>query len=197
MKDALVIVAHPDDETIWMGGTILQSPKINWTIISLCRKDDSDRAPKFERVCRVLNAKAIISDLDDELLKPLPLEQVAQKIKSLLPKTNYDFIYTHGQNGEYGHIRHKEVHKAVKQLIQSKQLNSKKLFFFAYSPTNESPPSNAELKLAKPDKHASERVHVRGDNFKKKKTLVRETYGFGGDSFEVVSCTNVETFNLF
>ena len=66
-KTALCIVAHPDDETIWMGGTIMKN-NYNWTIICLCRKNDLDRSPKFKKVCDYYKAKSIISDLDDEKL---------------------------------------------------------------------------------------------------------------------------------
>ena len=45
-KKALIIVAHPDDETIWMGGTILKYTELEWTIYSLCRASDKDREPK-------------------------------------------------------------------------------------------------------------------------------------------------------
>ena len=65
-KRALVIVAHPDDETIWMGGTILSLKNTDWTIFSLCRKNDEDRAPKFKKVCAYYNAHSLISDLEDE-----------------------------------------------------------------------------------------------------------------------------------
>ena len=41
-------------------------PDWNWTIISLCRKDDKDRAPKFRKVCKKLGAKCTMSDLEDE-----------------------------------------------------------------------------------------------------------------------------------
>ena len=81
MKEALVIVAHPDDETIWMGGFILKNSKWAWTIISLCRKNDRDRMPKFLDVCKFYKANAIISDLDDEELKPLPINETIEKIK--------------------------------------------------------------------------------------------------------------------
>ena len=36
-KKAAVIVAHPDDETLWAGGTIMMGRDYNWQIISLCR----------------------------------------------------------------------------------------------------------------------------------------------------------------
>jgi hypothetical protein len=34
---AAIIVAHPDDETIWSGGLILKKPEWQWTVLSLCR----------------------------------------------------------------------------------------------------------------------------------------------------------------
>ena len=40
-RKAAVIVAHPDDETLWAGGTILMHPETKWTIIALCRKNSS------------------------------------------------------------------------------------------------------------------------------------------------------------
>ena len=48
-KSVLIIVAHPDDETLWAGGTILSHPEWSVFVISLCRASDTDRAPKFNR----------------------------------------------------------------------------------------------------------------------------------------------------
>ena len=64
-KRVLVVVAHPDDETIWMGGTLLKNLN-NWnlTILSLCRKYDKDRAPKFKKVCKILKAKCFMLNLE-------------------------------------------------------------------------------------------------------------------------------------
>ena len=62
---AAIIVAHPDDESIWSGGLILQKPDWEWTVLSLCRADDPDRSRKFESVSGLLGFDAFISDVDD------------------------------------------------------------------------------------------------------------------------------------
>jgi len=36
-----IIVAHPDDETLWAGGTILNHPYWKFFITCLCRTNDS------------------------------------------------------------------------------------------------------------------------------------------------------------
>ena len=41
-KSVAVIVAHPDDETLWAGGTILNHPSWHWFVACLCRGNDQD-----------------------------------------------------------------------------------------------------------------------------------------------------------
>ena len=101
-SEALIIVAHPDDETIWMGGTILRNKDWKWTILSLTRGSDVDRKPKFENVCQIYNAKALISNLDDELLQPLDINDIINTIKASLSQKKYDFIFTHGKMANMG-----------------------------------------------------------------------------------------------
>src|SRR3989344_6746174 len=108
IKKALVIVAHPDDETIWMGSTILKNKDYDWTILSLCRKNDKDRFPKFMKVCSLYGANGIINNMDDESIMKLSISKVREKILEVLKNLEYDYIYTHGENGEYGHQRHIE-----------------------------------------------------------------------------------------
>ena len=128
-RTALVIVVHPDDEIIWCGGLMLQNPGWEWSVLSLSRKDDPDRCPKFHRVCNLLGAKAYISDLDDSS-PPKPINwrrEIATRVIECLAQDNWDLLITHGDNGEYGHQRHQEVHAEVLSLISKGILDCKEL----------------------------------------------------------------------
>jgi len=138
IKSVAVIIAHPDDETLWAGGTILDHPSWNWFIVCLCRKNDADRAPKFHTVLKLLHAEGIMGDLDDgPEQKPLTENEVEQAILDLLPSTYYDLVITHNPNGEYTkHLRHEEISKAVITLWNSGKINAGELWTFAYEDGN-------------------------------------------------------------
>jgi len=186
-KKVLVIVAHPDDETIWMGGTLLANRnRWNATIISLCRKYDKDRSPRFKKVCKILKAKCFMSDLEDEKLNKIPLNEVIKRIKKYLNK-KYDYIFTHGKNGEYGHIRHIDVSLAVAEMLKKKILSCKKIFFFSYQ-------KKSGICYAR--KNSDKFIKLSHNFLEKKKDLIIKTYGFKKKSFEDLCCRSTESFNV-
>ena len=189
-KTVAVIVAHPDDETLWAGGTILNNPSWECFIISLCRKNDTDRAPKFYKVLKNLNAKGIMGDLDDGAEQtPLPEKEVEKAILDLLPQNHFDLIITHNPKGEYTkHLRHEEISKAVIMLWNKGIIISKELWTFAYEDGN-------KAYFPKAIKDASIYEILDQKIWLEKYRLITQTYGFDTHSWEAQTTPKEEAFN--
>ena len=189
-SSALIIVAHPDDETIWMGGTILMHPDVNWTIFSLCRLSDDDRRPKFRRVCRRYGARSVMADLEDEGIMGVreSVDKIAQLIKQRLSGQHFDYIFTHGKNGDYGHKRHIGVHRAVKKLVHENYFAEQSVFYFSYKKNGKKSPS------MEPTDEADYFLHLNKEIYQEKRRIVAEIHGYPLDGIDVNLCTKVEAF---
>jgi LmbE family N-acetylglucosaminyl deacetylase len=191
-KNVAVVVAHPDDETLWAGGTILSHPSWNCFIVSLCRGNDKERAPKFYQALEVLKSEGKMGDLDDGPdQNPLNEEEVEQTILDLLPEKHYDLIISHNPNGEYTrHLRHEEVSKAVINLWNKSKISADELRTFAYEDGQKKyyprPMENAAVYRT-----LTKRIWLR------KYSILRETYGFEKESWEVQTTSRDEAFWQF
>jgi LmbE family N-acetylglucosaminyl deacetylase len=191
-KQVAVIVAHPDDETLWAGGTILSHPLWSFYVVSLCRASDEDRAPRFMQALRVLKADGIMGDMDDGPDQyPLEETEVEDSIIRMLPRKHFDLIISHNPNGEYTrHLRHEEVSRAVIRLWASGKIKGSILWTFAYEDGgkkyNPRPIESADIY----------RVLTRRIWLRKYRTIT-ETYGFDKDSFEAVTTPRAEAFWQF
>jgi LmbE family N-acetylglucosaminyl deacetylase len=190
--NALVVVAHPDDETLWAGGTILRHPGWRWTVLSLCRRDDPDRAPRFARVLRRLGARGDMGDLDDGPDQaPLDTTVVADAVLALLPARAWDVVFTHNPFGEYTrHRRHEETARAVLDLWERREITVPEVRMFAYEDGGRRYPPRA-IEGA----HLSETLEE--SVWKKKRALVEEVYGFASGSWEAKATPRVEAFWRF
>lgn len=118
---ALVVVAHPDDETIFLGGYMLKNPEWDWTVISVTHSVDSVRGQEFLQACRRLSATPIMLGQEDIFEKDLDQDLIVRFLKEL-SQQSFDMVFTHNQGGEYGHPHHIRVHQAVKQVFRKPYL---------------------------------------------------------------------------
>ncbi len=191
-KSVAVIVAHPDDETLWAGGTILSHPEWTCFVASLCRGNDADRAPKFLKVLKILKAKGKMADLDDgPTQKPLGKKAVEKAILDLLPKQHFDLVISHSPAGEYTrHRRHEEIGKAVISLWHAGKIAADELWIFAYEDGN-------KKYLPKPIENATICGTLTEPIWKEKFNIITETYGFSKDSWEARATPLAEAFWQF
>jgi hypothetical protein len=192
IKTVALIVAHPDDETLWAGGTILSHPEWDCFIVCLCRANDKDRAPRFHKALEIYNSKGIMGDLNDEPeLKQLNEDEIEAEIIKLLPAHRYDIIITHDCLGEYTqHPRHQEINKAVLSLWHKNKIETDELWTFAYEDGNAKYFPKA-IQSAPIFQKLPENIW----NLKYK--IMTETYGFETHSWEAETTPLEEAFWQF
>tara|TARA_R110000744_G_C19315226_1_gene557108 strand:+ start:30 stop:1493 length:1464 start_codon:yes stop_codon:yes gene_type:complete len=113
----LMIVAHPDDELIFGGSSLIKDN--NWRVICLTNKKDNTRRMEFEKVMRDLSIPEFeIYDLEDKFNTNLDNQLLTNILIKEINSQNWEKIVTHNAIGEYGHHHHHQIHNKVKELTE-------------------------------------------------------------------------------
>jgi len=114
-KHNLIVVAHPDDESIFFAGLVLHRRQRPWHVV--CVTDGNadgmgrERSLQFQKACKRLKVKTYEHwDFPDIYEQRIDLTDLKQRLARLKPPAT---VYTHGIVGEYGHPHHQDVSYAV------------------------------------------------------------------------------------
>lgn len=111
----LLVVAHPDDETLFFSGALLRKNDKPWVVICVTNGNadgaGSERARQFQAACKKLKvAQAIQLQFPDIYENRLNINELMKQLHQFPEPFE---VYTHGIIGEYGHPHHQDVSCAV------------------------------------------------------------------------------------
>lgn len=122
----LMIVAHPDDETLWGGGHLQEG---NWLVLCLTNQSYTLRKNEFKTAMENLGQKGIILDYPDlqktksgvnvKNLWGNVLTGMRKDLDLIIHYKNWEQIVTHNPQGEYGHIHHIMTNKEVTSICRT------------------------------------------------------------------------------
>lgn len=114
----LMVVAHPDDETLWGGGHLTEG---GYFVVCLTNANKSKRKAEFERVISESGNKGLILSYPDltngvrnnwKKVKP----QILSDLNVIMQYKKWATVVTHNPVGEYGHIHHIMTNRLVTYL---------------------------------------------------------------------------------
>lgn len=114
-KSNWIVTAHPDDETIFFAGLLMQQRSKPWHLICVTDGNADGRGgmrrDELHRAAKSLGIKQVtVVGQPDLFEKRLDIEALRQSLRELPAPSR---IFTHGPLGEYGHPHHQDVSYAV------------------------------------------------------------------------------------
>lgn len=145
----VMITAHPDDETLWGGGHLIEG---EYLVVCMTHGWNPKRRTAFEQTMRTTNDKYLILDYPDvrktfsngkyetDMLSTCK-NAMQEDINLILSYKKWDLIATHNPFGEYGKFLHKTISQMVTQCYNKMTNKSATLYYFGryYNSSNKIP----------------------------------------------------------
>ena len=132
--DKLMIVAHPDDDTLWGGGHLASG---NWLVVCITNGRNDTRRDEFNRTMNASGNAHIILEYPDKVNGSRDdwsevREGISKDIGMLLSYKNWHTVVTHNPDGEYGHQHHKMTSAIVTQGCIDRGMTDRLEYFGKY-----------------------------------------------------------------
>lgn len=135
--DKVMVVAHPDDETLWGGMHLLND---RYLVICLTnantRKYGKTRAREFEKVMKKTGNTGIILNYPDYNNQSKVdrwtkySKKIQEDLMTVFAYKKWTEVATHNPNGEYGHIHHRLTSSLTTKAFKKAKLTGTTLKYF-------------------------------------------------------------------
>lgn len=137
----LMIVTHPDDETLWGGSHLIDD---EYFVVCMSNGWHKKRSGDFNRVMKQTGDKSVILNYPD-VRKDWTIngkygyemdtystcrEAMEKDIQMLLTYKDWEMVVTHNPNGEYGKYHHQQISKMVTQNFDKILKEKSELYYF-------------------------------------------------------------------
>ena len=133
--DNLMIVAHPDDETLWGSEELINN---KYLVVCITCGTNKKREKEIEAALKISKDKLIVLDKPDKVRGKRSdwkhyKKQIEYELKYVIKKKKWNTIVTHNPEGEYGHIHHKITSNIVTKVYNKEKIGKLKYFGKYYS----------------------------------------------------------------
>lgn len=137
----LMIVAHPDDETLWGGANIF---KERYFIVCLTNSNNYRRANDFNKILKFTNNSGFIlnyPDFQDNRIDDWSEVGIGlfKDLSTLLNYKYWEKIVTHGPEGTTGHPHHKKISEYVTNITKKNNIYNNLFYFGKFYKKNNIP----------------------------------------------------------
>lgn len=116
--NTLMIVSHPDDELIFGGNLVPAGKRLSDLLIVYCTNDLTRVSMVEEITARLGLAGSIILPHADSPIDDFHVDyRLYADLLDIIRSREWDTIITHAEEGEYGHVMHKILHRIVMHMI--------------------------------------------------------------------------------
>ena len=133
--ERLMIVAHPDDETLWGSEELLKN---KYLVVCITCGTNKKREKEIEAALKISKDRLIVLDKPDKVRGKRSdwkhyKKQIDYELKYVIKKKKWNTIVTHNPEGEYGHIHHKITSNIVTKVYNKEKIGKLKYFGKYYS----------------------------------------------------------------
>ena len=130
----LIIVAHPDDETLWAGAHMASD---GYFVVCVTNGNNDTRSKEFNSILMASEDKGVILNYPDKTFGERDdwdnvREKIIADLTRIIDSNDWEVIATHNKDGEYGHQHHLMVNEFVTSICKDNKKEGELYYFGKY-----------------------------------------------------------------